>query len=251
MNLNQDTYVENTDVLKLRAPKTFSYLAYLKLTLKKETIMTTYTLTVKNESLSPTRFAIFQEAPELGVAGNVFTLAWFSKFAYTGTTAEFAWEIDYSAIWSRPGQKLRPGVVCKTSQDVTVDLDGPNKVTLSYDQSNDAFYFGPTTIGSKGSIFTNCDSSVPNSLDPAFSAYAAGVGVAMSGAGTFLVNTQPNINLTWTPKPKYYLVSGNFKSGEILDVQNILNGGKALEIPYESVLTQTAYLDKNNILHLK
>ncbi|MCV2886335.1 hypothetical protein OE749_16695 [Aestuariibacter sp. AA17] len=210
--------------------------------------MTIYTLSVRNESLNATRFAVFQEKPELDVGSNVFTLAWFSKYAYQGTQAEFGWAINYSAIWSRPGQELRTGVVCKSSQTKAVDLNGPNTVTLGYDKENDAFDFSQVTEGKSGSIYTNCNDSVPHSS--ASPSAAAGVGIGMSGAGTFLVQTQPNINLTWTPKPKYFLVAGSFKSGEILDVQTIMNAGRALEIPYKGITSQSAYLDENNQLHL-
>ena len=210
--------------------------------------MSTYTLTVKNDSTNPTDFAIFQEAPDLGTGTNVFTLAWFSKYCYQGTTALFTWGIDYSAIWSRPGQILQPGVVCNTAQTVPVDLASKNTTTLSFDAENDAFNFGPLSEGSTGSIFTNCDNSVPNSHTT--QSAAAGIGIAVSGAGTFLVDTQPNINTTWTPKPRYYLVAGTFKQGEILDVQTIMNGGRALEIPYEGIFGQTATLNKNNQLVL-
>lgn len=210
--------------------------------------MSIYKLLVKNDSTNPTRFAIFQEKPSLDVGGNVFTLAWFSKYAYQGTTAEFAWEIDYSAIWSRPGQELRPGVICKTSQSKRVDLDGTNTVTLGYDNVNDAFNMSSPVKGNSGSIFTNCDETVPNSNTTPSA--AAGIGIAMSGAGTFLVSTQPNMNLTWTPKPKYYLVAGNFKTGEILDTQTIMNSGRALEIPYQGILTQSATLNSQNVLVL-
>jgi hypothetical protein len=210
--------------------------------------MSTYTLTVKNDSTNAVDMAIFQEAPDLGTGINVFTLAWFSKYTYQQTIAVFTWGIDYSAIWSRPGQKLRPGVVCNTSQHVPVDLAAENTTTLTYDAPNNAFNFGPLSKGSVGSIFTNCDNSVPNSNTTPSA--AAGIGIAVSGAGTFLVDTQPNQNTTWTPKPKYYLVAGTFKQGEILDVQQIMNAGRALEIPYKGILSQTATLNQNNQLVL-
>lgn len=208
--------------------------------------MSNYTLKVTNKSANAIRFAVFQEAPNLGAGVNVFSLAWFSKYAYQDTAVEFGWSIDYSAIWSRPGQQLRPGVICKTNQKKAVDLAGENKVILEYDEVNDAFNFGPVSKGASGSIFTNCDSSVPNSkLVPSA---AAGIGIAMSGAGCFITDTQPNKNVTWTPKPKYFLVAGTFKTGEILDIQTIM--GQALEIKFEGILSQEAYLNMENQLVL-
>lgn len=208
--------------------------------------MTNYSLSVKNNSTNDVRFAMFQQAPDVVSGQNVFTLAWFSKYAYVGTSVQFGWSIEYSAIWSRPGQILRPGVTCKTDQSVDMDLNGVNTVSLGYDNANDAFFFGPSSAGTKGSIFTNCDETVPNSKTTPTA--AAGVGIAMSGAGTFLVATQPNINVTWVPKPKYYLVAGNYQTGQILDVQTIM--GSALEIPYDKITSQSAELTTDNTLKL-
>jgi hypothetical protein len=204
--------------------------------------MSNYILRVKNNSTNNTRFAVFQKAPDTVSGKNVFTLAWFSKYAFKTTVAEFGWEIKYSAIWSRPGQQLRPGVVCRTSQNIPVDINSNNTANLQYNKDYDAFNFEPLTPGAKGSIFTNCDASVPNSkLVPSA---AAGVGIGMSGAGTFLAETQPNLNLTWTPKPSYYLVAGGYKTGEILDVQTIL--GNAYKIEFKGVTTFEITLNENN-----
>jgi rhizosphere induced protein len=219
---------------------------YSEIPIQKGDTMTDYSLTVSNDSLNDVRFAMFQEAPTPQPGQNIFTLAWFSKYAYKNASATFTWSITYSALWSRPGQVLKPGVVCGTGQQLSVDLDGLNSVTLSYDASNDAFHFGDVTKGSPGGVITNCDSSVPNSLTTPSA--ACGIGIAMSGAGTFLADTQPNINMTWTPKPKYYLIAGNFEVGEILDVQTLM--GSALEIPYEGIYKQTAALQKDNMLKL-
>ncbi len=206
--------------------------------------MSTYTLSVKNSSVNNTRFAVFQKAPDTVSGQNVFTLAWFSKYAYQKTIAEFSWKINYSAVWSRPDQRLQPGVICKTSAGIPVDPFADNTVSLSYDKNNDAFHFGDVTVGSPGSIFTNCDNSVPNSKTT--ENVVAGVGIGMSGSGTFLVYTQPNINLTWIPKPKYYLIAGDYKEGEILDVQTIL--GRSLEIDFNGALSVGAELNMNNQL---
>jgi len=204
--------------------------------------MSNYTLRVKNESSNNTNFAVFQEVPNTSALGNVFTLAWFSKYAFVTTTAEFGWSIDYSAIWSRPGQELRPGVVCKTGQTIPVDLNGKNSLVLTYSEEHDAFNFEAPKEGAKGTILTACDSSVPNSLTTPSA--AAGVGIGMSGSGVFLADTQPNMEKVWTPKPRYFVIAGSYKQGEILDVQTVF--GKAKEIVFNGVSTVELTLNDRN-----
>jgi hypothetical protein len=45
----------------------------------------------------------------------------------------------------------------------------------------------------------------------------------MSGAGTFVVQAQPNINLTFTPHPTYWITFGNYTPGQVLDIGQITN----------------------------
>ena len=49
------------------------------------------------------------------------------------------------------------------------------------------------------------------------------VGVGMSGSGTFLVPSQPNMKLMFRPKPTYYLVFGNFVQGQVMDITALTN----------------------------
>lgn len=209
----------------------------------KDNKMSNYTLRVKNASTNNTNFAVFQKLPDTESGKDIFTLAWFSKYAFENTIAEFGWSIDYSAIWSRPGQELKAGVICKTGQTIPVDIDGNNnKLALTYSREHDAFNFEPAEKGTKGSILTNCDSSVPNTSKTPSG--AAGIGIGMSGSGVFLASTQPNMKKIWTPKPKYYVVAGSYKQGEILDVQTIY--GDAKEIVFNGISTVSVTLNDKN-----
>ncbi|MEM7531593.1 MAG: hypothetical protein AAF639_05430 [Chloroflexota bacterium] len=207
--------------------------------------MSQYSLIVENQSCNNTNFAIFQQMPDVeGAVGNVFPLAWLSKYAYTNTTLEFQWSLDYNFVWSRSGI-LVPGIQFTASQCLPADpKQGPNSILLDYDAPNDTFHFEDRKRDKDalGSLVVHTDTDVP--VSQTNKEHAAAVGIGMSGHGTFVCETQPNMTLRFTPKPKYYLIAGNFKQGEVLDIQTIF--GRALEIQYKDVFQRTAILKRNN-----
>lgn len=209
--------------------------------------MSTYSLKVNNKSLNDGTIAVYQDAPKTaGTTVSVFTLAWFTKFAYKGTSVTFNWELDYNFVWSRSGI-LQPGVVFNASQNPDADPDkGPNSITLSYDQDRDAFKFEePTTdSSSKGTLIVSTSPQVPQSKQEDNGAYAAAVGIGMTNNGTHVVQTQPNMKVTFTPHPTYYVVFGNYQTGEIVDVQTIMGGSQALD--YRSVVQREVTLTDQN-----
>jgi hypothetical protein len=92
----------------------------------------TYTLTAINNSTNPTQIAVFQQDPNLAPSLNVFSLAWFSKFAYPFTTIKFSWTISYNFVWSQTGV-LAPGVVFDATQNPAAGLKEKNQNSLYYD----------------------------------------------------------------------------------------------------------------------
>lgn len=179
-----------------------------------------YTLQFRNNSTNPGNIIVFQQDPDLGVP-NVFPLAWFSKYTYPLTNAEFTWAIDYNFVWEETGP-LVPGVVFKATQDPPANLTTSNQITLEYDAGNGAYYFADQGPGPRpGNLYIRESASVPLKQ--------ASVGIGMSGAGTFAVQAQPNLSLTFTPHPRYYVAFGTFTKGEVLDIQEITN---AAEVAY-------------------
>jgi hypothetical protein len=233
--------------------------------------MDTYSLKVTNDSANSTTFAMYLQGPTLSVGNTIFTLAWQCKYCPPQGTVNFSWQLKYNAIVSQPGDRLAVGVVCDvrqakeirplamktqdealmkvtSSQIFEVDLDGINTSTLSYLPEHNAFQFGPWTNGTADSISTNCDASVPNSLTTS-SKSVAGVGTGIDGSGAFIVGAQPNMNFIWKMEPLcYYLVTGNYKTGEILDLNTIQN--IALKVSYNQILNHSAILNSNNQLKL-
>ena len=206
--------------------------------------MSTYKLIAKNQSDNNGTFAIFQQTPNVKGAENVFTLAWFTKYAYQGTEVDFTWHINYNFVWDRCGL-LKPGIHFKASQHLAADPEkGSNQITLNYDAENDAFNFEDesTEPSAFGSLLVKTTKKVPQSKN--LPNHAAAVGIGMDGKGSFVVQTQPNMLIKFEPHPTYYLIFGNYRQGEVLNVETIL--GQALKIEYDRVFTRTATLDKNN-----
>ncbi|HYF92553.1 MAG TPA: protein rhiA [Symbiobacteriaceae bacterium] len=166
-----------------------------------------YKLTIANQSTMTGNFCVFQDIPDVNCPG-VLTLAWLVKRSHPGTTVDFEWSVDYDFVWSEQGSLLK-GTKFQASQVVTgADLLNYNQISFDYDG---AYHFSNLTRGPRtGSLYVMEGPDVPNAQ--------AHVGVGMSGKGTFVVPAQPNIELYFTPHPKYYVVFGNYTQGEVIDI---------------------------------
>jgi hypothetical protein len=205
---------------------------------------TQYTLRVINNSSNFQDMCVYQDDPDLGVP-DALSLAWFAKPAYPTTTVVFRWTIDYSFLWSETGL-LRPGVYFDASQvwpadpsvlGVSSSTKAGNQIGLSHPSPN-AYKFESTPFpgAQKGSLYVKEDNTIPLKK--------ASVGIGMSGAGTFAVQSQPNLNLTFTPHPVYYLAAGTFSQGEVLDIGSVTN---PVDIRFPAgVFSQTAILQEDN-----
>lgn len=192
-----------------------------------------YTLRAINNSSNTGDMCVFQDDPDLGVS-NALSLAWFSKRATPKTTVNFKWTIDYNFVWSETGL-LVPGVVFDASQTFGANLQTTNKITLTH--AGGAYDFINQTKGPQpGILYITEDSTIPLKQ--------ASVGIGMSGNGTFVVQAQPNFNLTFTPHPKYFIAFGNFQPGQVLDIGEINNPAEVQFLP--GVFSMTAVLNQDN-----
>ena len=195
---------------------------------------TQYSLTVINQSQNLGDFCVYQTAPDIDDP-NVFSLAWFTKKAQPTTKVKFTWTIDYSFIWSETGT-LVPGVMFDASQVWDADLSTKNQVTLTNDAG--AFTFENLQAGPKpGTLSIKQDATIP------FNTAAAGIG--MSGAGTFVVQAQPNYTSMFSPHPKYWVTFGSFEQGEVLDITQIVSQSAEIDFPV-NVYSMTAILQADN-----
>ena len=169
-----------------------------------------YNLNVINNSTQTGDMCIYQSDPNTNDP-KVMSLAWFSKRATPATKLKFTWTIDYSFVWSETGV-LVPGVIFDASQTFPADLSTTNQITFS--DVGGAFNFSGQTAGpSAGSLYVLQDKTIPSNV--------ASVGIGMSGAGTFVVPSQPNMTDIFTPKPKYWITFGNYIAGQVLDITSI------------------------------
>lgn len=195
--------------------------------------MAQYSINFINNSSNSGNFMCFQKDPDISTDG-VMSLAWFAKYAHPNTNIRFDWEIDYSFVWGQTGE-LIPGVMFYAGETLDADLEQNNKVTLRY--LDGAYTFtNQTTQEPGGSLYVYEDDTVPLKM--------ASVGIGMSGAGTFVVQAQPNMNVTFTPHPTYWVAFGNYQTGEVLDIQEINNDAQ-VEFP-PGVYAMNAILNMDN-----
>jgi hypothetical protein len=198
----------------------------------------TYSVVFKNNSTMTGDVCIYQTDPDI-TDPSVMSLAWFAKHATPTTEIDFDWQIDYSFVWGETGE-LIPGVRFKASQNWAADLSAQNKVT--YTNNGGAYTFKDQVAGpSQGKLYIAEDGTIPSNM--------SSVGIGMSGAGTFVRQAQPNMNLIFTPHPVYWITFGNFVPGQVLDITEITNPG-TLQFPV-NVYSLTAILNPNNTWTIK
>lgn len=172
-----------------------------------------YKVNVQNNSTVFGSFCIYQASSQPDITNpNIMSLAWLTKAAFPTTSLSFKWGIDYSFVWDETGP-LIPGVVFDASQQVPCDPVTNNNITLAY--KNNAYNFtGLGHGGQNGTLNVTGDTSIPPVNN-------ASVGIAMSGAGTFVQPAQPNMDLVFSLTPTYWITYGNFVPGQVLQISEI------------------------------
>jgi hypothetical protein len=192
----------------------------------------TCSLVFQNKSTNSGSAVVYQTDPD-GNPQNL-SLAWFSKNSRPNTNVVFEWKTDYSFVWSETG-RLVPGVVFQAAQNWPADPASSNAVTFTHQYGN--FSFMNQTQGPQpGSLYIRQDSALPMNQ--------AAVGIGMSGAGTFVNQARPNMNLTFTPNPQYWIAFGDYQQGQVLDTGAIDNAAR-IQFP-AGVSSMTATLTPDN-----
>lgn len=191
-----------------------------------------YTLRFVNNSPNSGDVCLFQQDP--GLIQDVMPLAWFTKETHPNTNVKFTWGIDYSFVWSAIGS-VKPGVIFDASEVLEADLENEN--LIPFDFIDGAFEFvKPAKQGEAGSLTIMESANIPFN--------SAAVGIGMSGSGTFVIEAQPNLNLSFTPHPEYWIAFGNYTEGEILDFQTMTNV-QQIKFP-TNIYSMTAILNEDN-----
>lgn len=173
--------------------------------------MANYQLTVKNDSYNSGDICVYQTVPYQD--RNLFSLVWFNKSCHPGTTVRFRWTDDYSFCWADTGE-LRPGVVfeaCEMKETAPAD---PQKNSIGFSKRDGAYLFTPTNQRSPN----DC---LGISVDESVSIYEAAVGVGVGGHAAFAIDALPNYRISFSARPQYWVAFGNFREGEVLDLNSI------------------------------
>ena len=197
------------------------------------TTATNYSVVFVNNSTQTGSACIYQQDPNIGIP-DVMSLAWFAKLTTPTTKVSFQWSIQYNFVWSQTGN-LVPGVVFMASQTWAADLTNNNQVTFTNNAG--AYTFQNLTAGpSQGNLYITETGSIPSDQ--------AAVGVGMSGFGTFVVQSQPNMNLIFSPHPEYWITFGNFIQGEVMDITEVSNPAQ-IQFP-PNIYSMTATFNPDN-----
>src|SRR5215470_13018860 len=117
------------------------------------------------------------------------SLAWFAEPAWPTTTVKFESNMNYSFGWDKTGT-LIPGVIFDASQSWPADPSNITNNQVYFTYSQNAYTFQPSTLVQApevGNLYIQESGTIPLK--------EASVGIGMSGAGTFVVQAEPNKNL--------------------------------------------------------
>ena len=157
-----------------------------------------------------------------------------AKTCHPTTDLEFNWSSDYSFVWSNTTD-LKLGTIVKTSQAWSANLNTMNKIIFDY--IDNAYTFRDMAQGAhEGNLYIDQTQRVEPMV--------ASVGIGMSGKGTFMLPSQPNMKIIMTPKPTYWLIFGNFEEGEALDITQVSE--YALKLQYKGTKTMSVEWTGNN-----
>lgn len=217
-------------------------------------IATTYTLTVKNENSQFQQFALYQTIPEVvGPNVNATSLAWMVGGAAPGTPSSpsvstFSWEMNYAAIVGYLQNLSTPGdnQSFLTSSSASVGINSSNSLGVTYDGTfptgAPAFPSNPTS-GTAGEIIVISDTTIPTAAVQASEQVALNVGIAIGGNSALSVQLEPNLTYQFTPNPTYYILSGTYVQGQVI---NMSQTTAAYKVVFDGVTNLTIIFNDEN-----
>lgn len=192
-----------------------------------------YTINFSNESQMDTNIIVFQQYPNQ--SPNMYPLAWKVKHSSPHSRSTINWDIDYSFVWGELG-RLEPGIVFNTSQSMMANLRQSNEIF--FEVENGIGGFRGQQAGPQGRLLINEGDNVP------MNKYAVGIGV--SGSAACVMQAMPGVPVQFLADPKYYIATGNYREGEILEMAAI----QPLELRFSYNEPVDVILAANGILKL-
>lgn len=167
-----------------------------------------YSITVFNNSNRQGVFCLYQE----GQNPQEKSLAWLTKSAVPRDHVQFQWHQDYSFVQDDSGA-LVPGVVFRSAQTVPTQLDHENMITLTQEGGRSEFKY--LRNGELNMLTITLDQTIkPNQV-------SAGIGI--SGSPILVSQGMPNTALFFRPQSRFKMAFGNFREGEVLDMNQLFN----------------------------
>ncbi|WP_296305657.1 protein RhiA [uncultured Desulfovibrio sp.] len=178
--------------------------------------MANYKLIFNNNSNLFGTFCVYQRDPAQSTKSNLFSLAWFTHPSRPNTTATYTWDVNYCFTWSETGQ-LKPGVTFTASQTIDADPVDPAKhQTTCLNKNIYGYSFVDTPLKAPENAMTiYTDATIPHG--------EVSVGIGMAGMPTFAYPATPNYSYTFKPHPEYWVVFGDYRTGQVLDVNIVSN----------------------------
>ncbi|WP_425088422.1 hypothetical protein [Stappia sp.] len=213
-----------------------------------------YSLTILNENSQLQQFAMFQTIPNIvGPSTDPLSLAWMLGTAAPGSPSNpsqsaFSWQVEYSANTGYVqdiGTSTDPRRFTTASNvDVMIDSDNFLDVTYLGTFPNGAPAFpGNPSSGTSGEIQVQADGKIPTHAQTSSQNMTINVGIGMNNKPTVVVELLPNLLYQFTPKPTYYIISGSFVEGQVIDTAI---SSAAYKVVFDGVTTKTLKFTANN-----
>lgn len=187
-----------------------------------------YSITFVNESSKEQDFMIYQSLAEKT------GLAWFAEPIRIGGNRKFEWRETFGFVWANM-PKFAPGSVFIAEETVPASVDYNNNIEFSRQGSN-FFFQNANDKGGKGNLTIKTTDLVPAGM--------VALGLSMQNAPMFAYEAETNrTNIITVGAIEYWIVAGNFKQGEVLDLKQIENNCRVKFPP--NIFAVKATLDAN------
>ena len=167
---------------------------------------------------------------------NPKTIAWLVQPCVAGESVKISWTVAYTVLWSNTGN-LTHGTHVPTHGSVNVNPFEGDIETFGKNAQGYSF------LGLFPSRSNPC--SVGIKTDNTVVTGQVSVGLGIDGHPVLMCPAQPNLNITFTPRPKYYLAFGQYTQSSIVDVNKM---SSYIELDYASsdTFSFTATIDASN-----
>lgn len=171
--------------------------------------MTSYSLTIQNNSGADQNVAVFQvDDPASG-----WSLVWLAQTINNGNNYPFNWETNWGLSWGRTSQRLDTGVIYKSGQTVTEvqpnQVNGVTVLPITYKNqdfdSEKAYYDCELNLGVVH-ITTDTSFTVQESLNMSVAMY-------MDNKPILAAQGKPNTTYEFNTNVSYYLAVTDYQEG--------------------------------------